>query len=782
MEPSTPIAPPILPPTDAVPDRGRGLRGIRARLGALSLAVAVPLVVLFAFRAVERKRAEEARLRAHAVELVTLVARTLDVELRGTATFLAASASILERADDRVPTDTTLAQLLSGARLPYTNLYVIDSSGTVRATARALRPATTLPERGPRSRFRHALRTGTFQVGDVVRSRVRPDSAFVLSFYQPIRRDGTGPVRAVLGTAIPLDSLAALRLATRLPPGSVITALDSTGRVVLRTLDAAGWIGREFGRDTGVARNLRVGSGVDASRSDDGTDRYTAYTSLTSPRWIVYVGLPERVTTDVVRAQFVADLGVGGAIVLLVALASWQAGMRIVRPIESLTADARAIAAGDESRRSQVRSDDEIGTLSEAFNRMADTAAERRDALLASQDQLRQSQKMEALGAFAGGISHDFNNYLAAIRGYVELAAASLPPDAAERHDLEEALRVTERASALTRQILVFSRHQVVSPTVVDPAEVLHDVERLLTPLMGAAITVRVERAHGAARVRIDAGQLEQVLVNLGANARDAMPDGGRFTLASEVRTVTADATRADGIAPGTWVVFVARDTGRGIPEPVRARLFDPFFTTKERGRGTGLGLALVWSIVRQAGGTVLVESVEHDGTTFEVWLPAVDADVDADVGARADAAPMVAPRPVTPVTACAASGDTVLVVEDDEYVRHVTVALLRRAGYTVHETSDAESALAFLESGRASIVLVVSDVAMPGMGGAALAHAVHRTWPALPVLLLSGYADDERIAAAVALPGVSFLAKPFTGEALVRAVRGRVETSRLMR
>ncbi|MCU0618493.1 MAG: response regulator [Gemmatimonadaceae bacterium] len=738
-------------------DRAAALRGIRARLGALALAVALLLSGLVAFRAWQRNGYEQERLKGQALELVDVVVRALEAEIRSTESYLTVVGQLVDPDSSVAWNDSVLAVAYGRVRQPYTNVMLLDTTRRSLGVAVVPRDGRGARRAANRPVFDRAIATGRLGVGEVVRSRVRDDGAFVTYFYLPLVDGRTGRTRAVVATAIPIDSLDALQIGRTLPPGSVITVMDTTATILMRTLDPDHWIGRSYAGDPRILDDFAVDQRVAAARSDDGTLRFIAFKRMPSTNWRVYVGIPQSATLGRVRAQLLGDLAVGALITLIVLVGAWQIGRRIVTPIESLTADARAITAGDEARRSTVRTDDELGELAAAFNQMADTAAERREALLASQDQLRQVQKMEALGAFAGGIAHDFNNYLAAIGGFAEIAAFDVPAGTEARAALDEVLRTTGRASELTRQILVFSRRQVVQPEVIDPARVVRDVETLLAPLMGAAYTVEVTLAHEGARIRADRGQLEQVLVNLGINARDAMPAGGRFALA--VRRVTVrrgDAVPA-GVAPGDWVVVSASDDGPGIDAAVRARLFEPFFTTKARGQGTGLGLALAWGIVQQAGGTIDVESAPREGTTFHVWLPVVDA-------------PLAVSTPEAGTRMPSGGDETLLVVEDDAAVRGATAALLRRAGYTVIESEQATAALQQLAAG--GVALVVSDVVMPGMHGATLARRVQALHPGVPVLLMSGYADDEQLSQVVGTPGIGFLAKPFAQEALLRAVR----------
>jgi PAS domain S-box-containing protein len=323
--------------------------------------------------------------------------------------------------------------------------------------------------------------------------------------------------------------------------------------------------------------------------------------------------------------------------------------------------------------------------------------------------QLLQSQKLDAVGRLAGGVAHDFNNVLTIILAQAALGArvATEPRVAASFADITDAAR---RAAGLTRQLLSFSRKQVVAPRVADLASLVVDVVRLLGSVIGENVVLRLEPRPPACPVRIDPSQLEQIVLNLAVNARDAMPDGGVLSIAVEPATV-------DGAA---WTVLVLSDTGVGMDEAVRSHLFEPFFTTKERGKGTGLGLATVHAIVAQAGGRIEVDSAPGQGTTFRVWLPGVHGPADS-----------------SPPSSSAASGhgETVLVVEDEPAVRRVAVEMLRSAGYVVLEAADADAALSLARDHVGPIALLLTDVVMPGKSGRVLADELVRSRPEVRVL-----------------------------------------------
>jgi PAS domain S-box-containing protein len=369
------------------------------------------------------------------------------------------------------------------------------------------------------------------------------------------------------------------------------------------------------------------------------------------------------------------------------------------------------------------------------------------------EQQLWQAQKMEAVGRLAGGVAHDFNNLLTAILGSADLLVGHLPVDHPDRAEAEEIRRVAARAAELTRQLLAFSRQQVLAPRVLDLNGVVADMDRLLRRLIREDIQLRTVLASDLGAVRADPGQLEQVLMNLAVNARDAMPGGGRLTIE------TANVEGPDA-TPGRYVMLAVSDTGTGMSAETKARIFEPFFTTKPRGKGTGLGLSTVYGIVKQSSGHIVVESELGRGTTVRVYLPRV-----ASVAAAAAAA-VVAPPATLEGT------ETVLVVEDEADVRRSTRKALESRGYSVLAAADGVEALRIAEHHAGTIHLLVSDVVMPGMRGREVGLLLGPARPEMRVLYLSGYADESVVYQGEVEPGLAFLQKPFTPDALARRVR----------
>ena len=376
--------------------------------------------------------------------------------------------------------------------------------------------------------------------------------------------------------------------------------------------------------------------------------------------------------------------------------------------------------------------------------------------------QLRQSQRLEAIGQLAGGIAHDFNNLLLVVKGHAEFALEDMSAGRADVDDIKTVVEAADRAAALTRQLLAFSRQQVLQPRVLDLNELVTSFAKMVRRVIPADIAIETTLAGDLGAIEADAGQLEQVLMNLVVNARDAMPRGGRVTI--ETLNVDLDATNptrdaAAEVRPGPYVALVVSDTGGGMDQATQARIFEPFFTTKERGNGTGLGLATVYGIVKQSGGYIWVSSEPGQGTTLRIYLPRIDKAAGL-VKANAER-----PEP-------ARGGETVLVVEDESLVRAVARRVLTKKGYRVLEAENGAEALRICEESLPSIDLVVTDLVMPEMGGRELAAELQARHAAVRILFMSGYTEDAALRSNVLQSGQAFLSKPFTADEFARKVR----------
>ncbi len=377
------------------------------------------------------------------------------------------------------------------------------------------------------------------------------------------------------------------------------------------------------------------------------------------------------------------------------------------------------------------------------------------------QDQLRTSQKMEAIGGLASGIAHDFNNLISVILSYTEFVMDAVPEGGPARTDLLEVKKAAQRAASLTRQLLAFSRKQVLEPVSLNLNEVAGGIEKMLGRILGEDVDLVQVLAPDLGRTLADAGQVEQVIMNLVVNARDAMPEGGKLTI--ETANVAIDEEYAAhhlGVEPGAYVMLAVTDTGHGMDQQTKARLFEPFFTTKERGKGTGLGLSTAYGIVNQSGGNIWVYSEPGLGTTFKVYLPREPSTT----------APVASKPPMVPGRSTGT--ETILVVDDEEALRTVAKRALEAAGYTVLTAAAADEALLLCAQHPGGIQLLLTDVVMPRMSGRGLARELIAVRPTLKVLYMSGYTDSAIVHHGALDPGTHFLGKPFTGADLTRRVR----------
>ena len=402
------------------------------------------------------------------------------------------------------------------------------------------------------------------------------------------------------------------------------------------------------------------------------------------------------------------------------------------------------------------------GTIQDITDRKR--AEEEKVALV---DQLRQSQKMEAIGRLAGGLAHDFNNLLTVIKGYCQLSLVEMKEGNPLREAFEVINKATEKAADLTRQLLAFSRRQIMEMRVLDLNSLLQDLDKMLRRIIGEDIELVTLLGEDLGRVKTDPGQIEQVVMNLAVNAKDSMPKGGKLII--ETANVELDEAYAHAhvaVTPGRYVMIAVSDTGAGMAPEVRDRVFEPFFTTKEKGKGTGLGLSTVYGIVKQSSGNIWVYSEPGKGTTFKIYLPHVDEPAEE---LKEKVVGKELPR----------GSETILIVEDDEEVRNLAVRILKAQGYIVLDGSDGDEALNVCRKHKGPIHLLVTDVVMPGMDGRALSERLSHLQPEMKVLYMSGYTEDAIIHHGVMGKGMNYIQKPFTVNGLTRKVREVLDQSR---
>jgi len=408
-----------------------------------------------------------------------------------------------------------------------------------------------------------------------------------------------------------------------------------------------------------------------------------------------------------------------------------------------------------------------VSPLRDAAGEIAGASAIARDitAQKRAEDQLRQAQKMEAIGRLAGGVAHDFNNILAIITSCTEFLRDRIDPSAEPSVYVENIRKALERGTSLTRQMLAFSRTSAIQPRILDLNERLREISKLLRPLLGDDVEILIVPRSSSALIEADPGQLDQIVVNLAVNARDAMPRGGKLILeTSAVRFDEDFAEQHQAMPAGKYVLLAVSDTGIGMDEATVSRIFEPFFTTKEAGKGTGLGLATVYGIVKQNGGNILVYTEPGQGTTFKIYLPSAEHKIG------------LASQPEAEVVSPKRQGTTILLVEDDEIMRSLTRKLLEEHGYAVAEADDGKSALEWVESHPGEIDLLLTDVVMRRMSGPELAQRLSAPYPSLKVVYMSGYTGELMANREVLKPGVTLLEKPFSRTALLNTIHTTLE------
>ncbi|MDO8803761.1 MAG: ATP-binding protein [Elusimicrobiota bacterium] len=440
----------------------------------------------------------------------------------------------------------------------------------------------------------------------------------------------------------------------------------------------------------------------------------------------------------------------------------------ITRPVSALT---KAVLDISENRNFEARvpspHDDEIGNVARAFNSVltelsgfhGKRLSKSEEKLGAAEAQLRQAQKMEIVGRLACGVAHDFNNLLTTILANCVFLLKDLPEGDPRRDDVKEIQGASERAATLTRQLLAFSRKQILQPRIIDLNASIADIQRIIKRLIGEDITIKTTLEPGLPSIKADPGQIEQIIMNLAVNARNAMPKGGVLHFKTASRQIPPGAHlehSSVGLPPGNYTALTVTDTGTGMTETTMAHLFEPFFTTKEEGKGTGLGLAMVYGIVKQSGGFIDVKSAPGSGAVFTIYLPA-------------NAGPALPDAKKTEVRAGPLKNTgTILLVEDDEALLRVTSRILKGAGYGVIEAGTARAALGCLEK---DFILLLTDIVLPDISGVDLASRVLKVKPGVPVIFTSGYSEDEAIREILSRPENSFIQKPFTNEALLRKI-----------
>ncbi len=698
--------------------------------------------------------------------LAQLVSSRLDDVVREHAGVLSVVArTVRPNVGTRDTRDSLLAEISRHLPAYITNLSIYDARGENIGHTYPF-GAQSRPNVSDRRYFIEALHTKRLAIGEPNVSRL--SGRRIIGIVLPVlRADST--VEAVVGATVELDYLLDRIALPNLPAQSVINVIDTSGMVVARTIDAQTWIMRNVRRHPAIQPIFLSPSGAEIMSGLDGIPRYIAYLRTGIAPWIITIGVPPEYVEGPASQRTWQGVALGLLSLLCGLVVAALFARRIGVPVRQLSEYAQAYGAGDATRRVDVDTAGPLESLAIAFNHMADEldvrareSTAQREALSVSEAQLRQAQKMDAVGQLAGGIAHDFNNLLTVVLGHVSFARSELATMSNGRElseSLAEIHSASTRAAELTRQLLTFARRQRISRHAVNLNETARGIDRLLRRVLGEHIELATILAEDLWVSEADASQVEQVLVNLAVNARDAMPDGGLLTIESHNVSLGEEYARANTeVTPGEYVMLSVTDTGTGIAPEHLPHLFEPFFTTKAPGAGTGLGLAVCYGIAKRHGGHISVYSELGHGTTVRFYLPRSINAADA---------------PINSATPAARRGhETILVVEDTDAVRAIAQRALTVQGYTVLTAVDGADGERVACDYPGRIDLLLTDMVMPKLGGRELAGRLRALRPTMKVLFTSGYTANASQRAAELDSNEPFLAKPYLPELLLQKVR----------
>jgi signal transduction histidine kinase/CheY-like chemotaxis protein len=717
------------------------------------LVALLPALGVLGYATVAHRRLLVNDAQAEAVQLARLVAELHQRPVDGARGLLLALSQERRVAELDPGCSAQLARILAQDPV-YLNMGAIDAKGDVFCTARPLPRPVNLADR----RFaRRAIASGGFGVGEYVVSRIAGIGS--VAFGQAVL-DEAGSLRAVAFASLDVGHLQRRLDALAVPEGAEVEVLDRIG-VVITSRGHPERAGQPYD-----PAHLAALAGTKAPIEFPGPDQVSRVHALQTvldpsgePVIQVVAGLPAAaVLGPVNRIMALSLVAFGLVAVLALVAAGWVGEVVLVRQLRVLIGAARRISAGDIGARANIEAGrGELGDLGRAFDDMASSLERQVAERGRLEEQLRQSQKLEAIGRLAGGVAHDFNNLLTAVLSNARMIEDQLPAGHAARQDVAEIITAGERAAALTSQLLAFSRRQRLAPQVIGLADVVWGLEKMLRRILGETVKLEV-LTDARGEVLADPSQLEQVIVNLVVNARDAMPDGGRLTITvSEVEAAERESGADPGLPEGPLAVLSVEDSGSGMDQETQARIFEPFFTTKDPGKGTGLGLSTVYGIVAQSGGAIRVRSAPGAGTEFRVCLRRHD-------GPRSTAA-------TAPQSPRSTGGqETILLVEDDDAVRAIARRVLQQAGYSVIEAPGPRTAVEFAEGHPQPIDLLLTDVMLPNENGVSLSRRIVALRPGLRVAFMSGYTGE--VADAELPAGAPFLPKPFTPDTLLATVR----------
>jgi len=734
---------------------------LRLRILAPAALVAIPAIALLLYTSFERRDQGEQAVTQNAERLANLKALDQQRLIEGTRQLLIAlSQSRDVRDGDTVACSAYLGRVMPQFGSMYTNLGVIDAKGMMICSG--LGGPLSVADRGY---FRRAVASKTFVIGEYNVGRLTGKPSIPFAF--PVVNEA-GVVERVVFAAVDAARLSDGLGSEDWPRAASIIITDRDHAILAMYPGGRNRLGRSLAKGPVTLRMGSRTAGV-IEHVEHGVAEVMAFKRLapldSGVTVRVYITKTEGIAAAT-QTMYRTLLAFGLVACIILAGIHVASDRLLLRPIFQLASASRRLAAGDLGARVAASTTiPELRELAKDFDAMAAGLEEREKQRLLSEMERKEleqhyhrAQKMDAIGRLAGGIAHDFNNMLTAILGYCELLLDDPKILDSHRDDILEIQKAGKTAAQLTRQLLAFSRREIVEPVILDLNEIVSSVDKMLRRLVGEHIYMETNLAADLRAVRADRAQIEQVILNLAVNARDAMPDVGRITIETgNVHLPEGIVSAYLDVPPGEYVMLAVSDTGSGIAPEVRQHLFEPFFTTKGMGKGTGLGLATVYGIVKQNNGGIDVESTLGRGSTFRIYFPQSEE--------------RVVEAPVAAVERSTNGKATILIVEDDPGIRDLSAKILSRCGYHVLAAGGGEEAREICERHDGAIHLLLSDVVMPGMTGPMVAEMLTAMRPGLKVVFMSGYTDDVVVRHGVMEHEVPFLQKPFTPERLANKI-----------
>lgn len=639
----------------------------------------------------------------------------------------------------------------------YENIFVGDTDGFVRCSAVPFNKMVTINDR---SYFKEVMGKKRYAIGDVAIGRITGKPVVVLAY--PVL-DQSNNLTAVIGAALSLLSVNKMFTSMNLIPNTAIILTDQQGRIVSSNIEPEKYTMQDISSAAWFQEILKRKDGV-ITLQFMGEERLTAITSPKMTKWNSIVGIPTNAVYGPLRDDLLKSIFFSLLILSITLFVAKVFGRYIIEPISELTKEVREVGYGDFRRLVNIKTGDEIEGLASSFNDMVRKLDERKVENEKLQKQFFLSQKMEAIGTLTSGIAHDFNNMLNVILGYTQLIMEEADKNSPQYRHFQQIYNAGQSAADLTGQLLAFSRRQVIDPKIVNPNNIITNLEKMLKRLLGADIALQISLAKDLSPVMADKGQMGQVIMNLCVNARDAMPEGGQLII--ETMNTQLDETYRIShpwAGPGSYAMISITDTGMGMDEETQARIFEPFFTTKELGKGTGLGLAVVYGIVKQHNGLIHVYSQKGHGTTFKIYLPAFSGQAEAIT---------------TPKLAELRGGnETILLAEDNDMLREMAETILKKFGYTILTAKNGDEAVQIFNANSDKISLAILDIVMPVCGGEEAYARMSAIKPGLKVLFVTGYSAGTHHTDFISKERHPFLQKPFSQEDLARKVREALDS-----